>query len=72
MGTSIFFSYPELGTIAGIQGAITYAACSALPLMIFPVLAPMLRRTVPEGFILTMWVYKRFGLVTSLYLSFLS
>ncbi|KAI5844702.1 hypothetical protein BZA05DRAFT_409124 [Tricharina praecox] len=72
MGSSILFSYPEIATIAGVQGSITYAACSALPLMIFPVLAPIIRRKLPEGFILTMWVRERFGVVASLYLSFLT
>lgn len=72
MGCSILLSYPELGTIAGVQGAMTYAATSALPLMVFPLLAPVIRRKLPEGFILTMWVRQRFGVVASLYLSFLS
>jgi len=72
MGSSILFSYPEIGTIAGVQGAITYAACSALPLMIFPVLAPIIRKKSPDGFILTMWVRERYGTVASVYLSFLS
>jgi hypothetical protein len=72
MGSSILFSYPELGTIAGVQGAITYSATSALPLMIFPLLAPIIRRRLPDGFILTMWVRKHFGAVAGLYLSFLS
>jgi len=72
MGSSILFSYPEIVTIAGVQGSITYAACSALPLMIFPVLAPTIRRKIPEGFILTMWVSERFGVTASLYLSFLT
>ena len=72
MGSSILFSYPEIGTIAGIQGAVTYAACSALPLMAFAFLAPKVRKKSPDGFILTMWVRERFGLFASIYLSFLS
>jgi hypothetical protein len=72
MGSSILFSYPEIGTIAGVQGSITYAACSSLPLMIFPLLAPIIRRRLPDGFVLTMWVREHFGAVAGLYLSFLS
>ncbi|CUS14488.1 unnamed protein product [Tuber aestivum] len=72
MGSAILFSYPEIGTIAGVQGAITYAACSALPLMSFAILAPMVRKKVPGGFILTMWVKERYGPYAALYLSFLS
>jgi hypothetical protein len=72
MGSSILFSYPEIGTIAGVQGAVTYSACSALPLMMFPILAPIIRKKSPDGFILTMWVRERYGIIASLYLSFLS
>ncbi|KAI5814957.1 hypothetical protein BZA77DRAFT_90375 [Pyronema omphalodes] len=72
MGSGILFSYPELGTIAGVQGVITYAACSAIPLLAFPFLAPLIRKKLPEGFILTMWVQERFGVIASLYISLLS
>ncbi|KAI5846342.1 hypothetical protein DFP73DRAFT_545685 [Morchella snyderi] len=72
LGSSILVSYPEIATIAGLQGAITYAACSALPLMGFAILAPIIRRRSPDGFILTMWVKDRFGTIASLYLSFLT
>lgn len=72
MGSSVLMSYPEIGTIAGVQGALTYAASSALPLFVFPVVAPLVRKKVPEGFILTMWVKERFGIIVSLYLTLLS
>ncbi|KAL7272230.1 hypothetical protein RUND412_004975 [Rhizina undulata] len=72
MGSSILFAYPEIGTIAGIQGAVVYAATSALPLLAFPLLVPILRKKSPDGFILTMWVQKRYGIIASLYLSALS
>ena len=72
LGSSILFSYPEIGTIAGVQGAITYAACSALPVLSFAFLVPKLRSKLPEGFILTMWVKERYGLYAGLYLSFLT
>ncbi|KAL7266570.1 hypothetical protein RUND412_010880 [Rhizina undulata] len=72
MGSSILFAYPDIGTIAGIQGAVVYAATSALPLLAFPLLVPILRKKSPDGFILTMWVQKRYGIISSLYLSALS
>ncbi|KAL7266094.1 hypothetical protein RUND412_011374 [Rhizina undulata] len=58
--------------MAGIQGAVVYAATSALPLLAFPLLVPILRKKSPDGFILTMWVQKRYGIIASLYLSALS
>ncbi|KAL7268534.1 hypothetical protein RUND412_008838 [Rhizina undulata] len=67
MGSSILFAYLEIRTIAGIQGAVVYFATSALPLLAFPLLVPILRKKSPDGFILTMWVQKRYGIIASLY-----
>lgn len=72
MGSGILFSYPELATLAGLQGVIVYALASALPLMIFAFLGPIIRKKCPEGFVLTEWVKQRYGIVTSLYLSALT
>ncbi|KAL7269811.1 hypothetical protein RUND412_007509, partial [Rhizina undulata] len=52
--------------------AVVNAATSALPLLVFPLLVPILRKKSPDGFILTMWVQKRYGFIASLYLSALS
>ncbi|ORY67694.1 uncharacterized protein BCR38DRAFT_483306 [Pseudomassariella vexata] len=72
MGSGIFFSYPELATLAGLQGVIVYALSSALPLLVFAALGPVIRRKCPEGFVLTEWTRQRYGVVTALYLSFMS
>ncbi|KAL7621237.1 hypothetical protein AAE478_008554 [Parahypoxylon ruwenzoriense] len=68
MGSGILFSYPQLATLAGLQGVIVYAISSACPLMIFAFLAPIIRRKCPEGFVLTEWTRQRYGIVTALYL----
>jgi hypothetical protein len=70
LGSGILFTYPELSTIAGVQGLVVYAFASALPLLIFGYLAPIIRRRVPDGFVLTEWARQRYGTVTALYLSF--
>ena len=72
MGSAILFSYPELSTIAGIQGTFTYAATSALPLMAFVFLGPIIRKKLPEGFIMTTWVRHRYGEIAGAYISFLT
>ncbi|KAI1343327.1 hypothetical protein F5Y15DRAFT_369698 [Xylariaceae sp. FL0016] len=72
MGSGILFSYPELATLAGLQGVIVYAISSACPLLIFAVLAPIIRRKCPEGFVLTEWTRQRYGIVTALYLGALT
>ncbi|KAH0558369.1 hypothetical protein GP486_004973 [Trichoglossum hirsutum] len=70
LGSGILFTYPELSTIAGVQGLVIYAFASALPLLIFGYLGPIIRRKVPDGFVLTEWTRRRYGTVTALYLSF--
>ncbi|KAF8430075.1 urea transporter [Tirmania nivea] len=72
MGSSILFSYPELSTIVGIQGTFTYAAASALPLMAFVFLGPIIRKKLPKGFIMTTWVRHRYGEIAGAYISFLT
>lgn len=72
LGSGILFTYPQLATIAGVQGVVTYALTSALPLLIFAALGPIIRRKCPEGFVLTEWVRQRYGVITALWLSFLT
>lgn len=40
--------------------------------MIFAVLGPIIRNKCPEGFILTEWTRQRYGVVTAMFLSFLT
>jgi Na+/proline symporter len=72
LGSGVLFSYPELATLAGVQGVIVYALSSALPLFIFAALGPIIRGKCPEGFVLTEWTRQRYGIVTCLYLSALT
>ncbi|CAM1501664.1 Fc.00g036480.m01.CDS01 [Cosmosporella sp. VM-42] len=72
LGSGILFSYPELATIAGVQGMIIYALASALPILVFGYLGPIIRRKCPEGFVLTEWTRQRYGTITMLYLSFMT
>ncbi|KAK4452838.1 urea transporter [Podospora aff. communis PSN243] len=68
LGSGILFAYPQLATIAGVQGVVVYALSSGLPLFIFAALGPIIRRKCPEGFVLTEWTKQRYGVVTALYL----
>ncbi|KAB5547173.1 hypothetical protein GE09DRAFT_967196 [Coniochaeta sp. 2T2.1] len=72
LGSGILFSYPQLATLAGVQGVVIYALASALPLLIFAALGPIIRRKCPEGFVLTEWTRQRYGVVAALYLSFMT
>ena len=72
LGSGVLFSYPQIATIAGVQGLVVYALSSALPLLVFAWLGPIIRRKCPEGFVLTEWTRKRYGVTTALYLSALT
>ncbi|KAI9798539.1 MAG: hypothetical protein M1825_005320 [Sarcosagium campestre] len=72
LGSGILFTYPEISTIAGVQGLVVYALSSALPLLVFAYLGPIIRRKTPEGFVLTEWARQRYGVVTAIYLSLLT
>ncbi|KAI1140998.1 hypothetical protein F5Y05DRAFT_375897 [Hypoxylon sp. FL0543] len=72
MGSGILFSYPQLATLAGLQGVLVYAIASACPLLIFAALAPIIRKKCPEGFVLTEWTRQRYGVLTALYLGALT
>ncbi|KAF1965096.1 hypothetical protein BU23DRAFT_490696 [Bimuria novae-zelandiae CBS 107.79] len=69
LGSGILFTYPEIATIAGVQGVLVYALSSSLPLLVFGFLGPIIRRKCPEGFVLTEWTRQRYGAVAGLFLS---
>jgi Na+/proline symporter len=72
LGSGILFTYPELATIIGVQGVVTYALSSSLPLLLFGALGPILRRRCPDGFVLTEWTRERYGTLTMLFLSLMT
>lgn len=72
LGSGILFAYPEISTIVGVQGLVVYALSSALPLLVFAFLGPIIRRKCPDGFVLTEWTRHRYGTITALYLSALT
>ncbi|KAL3420181.1 hypothetical protein PVAG01_08680 [Phlyctema vagabunda] len=72
LGSGILFSYPQLATITGVQGVVVYAITTSAPLLIFAYLGPIIRAKCPSGFVLTEWTRQRYGLITALYLSFLT
>ena len=72
MGAGILFSYPQLATLAGLQGVVVYGISASSPLLLFALLVPIIRRKCPEGFVLTEWTRQRYGIVTALYLGALT
>jgi len=61
MGVWILFSPPQVGASSGLTGIVGYCIGSALPLALFTVLGPRLRRILPNGHSLNEFVLLRFG-----------
>ncbi|EDN03317.1 conserved hypothetical protein [Histoplasma mississippiense (nom. inval.)] len=55
-----------------LLGLVVYGLASALPLLVFGYLGPIIRRKCPEGFVLTEWARQRYGIVAGIYLSILT
>lgn len=72
LGSGILLAYPQIATIAGVQGLVVYALSSSLPLLIFAFLGPVIRKKCPEGFVLTQWTQQRYGSITALFLGLLT
>jgi Na+/proline symporter len=62
-------TFPQVANIAGLQGLLVYALSCGLPMLLFSFFGPKLRRQCPDGFVLTEWVFQRYGKITGLYLS---
>ncbi|GME73447.1 unnamed protein product [Ambrosiozyma monospora] len=69
MGVGVLTTYPQIANIAGIHGLLVYTIAGAIPIFLFSVFTPMIRKKCPEGFVLTEWCFQRFGKITGLYLS---
>ncbi|KAK9459932.1 uncharacterized protein V1516DRAFT_627661 [Lipomyces oligophaga] len=72
MGCGILLSYPQIGIVAGVQGVLVYSLSSALPILLFAYFGPKVRKSCPEGFVLTEWVFQRYGYIAGLYLGILT
>lgn len=70
MGCGILTTYTQIANISGLHGLLVYTICGALPIASFGIFGPIIRKKCPDGFILTEWVRKRYGLPTTMYISF--
>ncbi|KAG5359224.1 hypothetical protein CJU90_3959 [Yarrowia sp. C11] len=72
MGAGVLNTYPDIAVRAGVEGLMVYTISSALPMMLFAWVGPIVRRECPDGFVLTEWTRYRYGWLTSFYLSCLT
>ncbi|PIA19486.1 hypothetical protein COEREDRAFT_78833 [Coemansia reversa NRRL 1564] len=61
IGSGIFFTLPEVGTIAGVTGVFAYAFACGAPLFIFAVVGPAFRKRNSSQWSMTNFVMERFG-----------
>ncbi|WFD08251.1 hypothetical protein MVES1_003623 [Malassezia vespertilionis] len=63
MSSSLLQSYPELALMpqAGILGLFAYTFASVVPLWMFAIFGPLIRRLCPDGFTLSEYMRRRYG-----------
>ncbi|SCU85783.1 LANO_0C05336g1_1 [Lachancea nothofagi CBS 11611] len=69
LGVGILSTFPQIANFNGLQGLLVYALASGLPMFLFAFFGPHIRKKVPNGFVLTEWVFYRYGRVCGLYMS---
>lgn len=69
LGCGVFAAYPQIANISGLHGLLVYAITGALPMFVFAFLGPIIRKKTPNGFLLTEWVFHRYGLICGWYVS---
>ena len=69
LGCGVLSAYPQIANIDGLHGLLVYAISGGLPMFVFAWLGPLIRKKTPKGFVLTEWVFHRFGLICGWYLS---
>lgn len=69
MGVGVLATYPQIGAQSGLHGLLVYALSVAIPYLLFGFLGPIIRRKMPDVFVLTEWVRYRYGVSAALLIS---
>lgn len=68
LGCGVLSAYPQIANLQGLQGLLVYAFAAGLPMFVFAFFGPIIRKKTPQGFVLTEWVFQRYGLLCGWYL----
>ncbi|CEP63313.1 uncharacterized protein LALA0_S07e07294g [Lachancea lanzarotensis] len=68
VGVGVLSTFPKIANVDGLQGLLVYALSCGLPMFLFAFLGPRIRKKVPDGFLLTEWVFHRYGYACGLYI----
>ncbi len=71
-GAWVIFAVPQAAVIGGWPALVGYAISTALPLLLFGLIAPSMRNNLPKGFTLNEYVYGRFGPLCTAYFGLVS
>lgn len=69
LGVGVLATYPQIGAQGGLHALLVYCAAGAVPFILFGALGPIIRRQMPEAFVLTEWVRYRYGPICALVIS---
>lgn len=72
IGAWVIFAAPQAAVIGGWICLAAYALSTAFPLILFGLIAPAMRKNVPNGFTMIEYVYARFGVINAIYVGLLS
>jgi len=72
MGAWVIFAAPQAAVIGGSVALVGYALSTAFPLLLFGLMAPLMRKNVPNGFTIIDYVYGRFGPINAIYVGITS
>ncbi|PVU90136.1 hypothetical protein BB559_001524 [Furculomyces boomerangus] len=61
VGSSLFYSLPELGTIAGVLGVFAYAFSGAFPIILLGIIGPKFREHDSQNWSMSSFIVQRFG-----------
>lgn len=69
LGVGVLSTYPQIGAQGGLHALLVYCTAGAIPFILFGALGPIIRKQMPEAFVLTEWVRYRYGPICALVIS---
>jgi len=72
VGAWVIFAVPQAAVIGGWIALAGYALSTMFPLLLFGLIAPTMRKHLPQGFTMNEYIHARFGLVNAIYFGLIS
>ncbi|OMJ11568.1 hypothetical protein AYI70_g9581 [Smittium culicis] len=62
VGSSLFYSLPEFGTIGGVFGVFSYSIAAVFPILALGIIGPIFRKHNPDNWSMSSFIMDRFGI----------